>query len=93
MYSVIKFTGFYVFLFCTFSTLCYSDFGCVDSAIQCLESVQFGALPCSFGRIGTLDGKKFKSTNMNDVLAQVMLEMSSVQISVSRFPRYCTQNI
>jgi hypothetical protein len=74
----------YEFLFCTFSTLLYSDIGSVDVANQCLESVQFGIPPCSFGRTGTLDDKKFESTNIKDILAQVMLEISPVQISVCK---------
>jgi len=40
-----------------------------------------GVPPCSFGRTGKFDGQKFGSTYMNDILAQVMLQISSLQIS------------
>jgi hypothetical protein len=52
-----------------------------------------GVPPCSFGRTGKFDDQKFDSTYMNDILAQVMLQItslqiSSVQISICRcFPR------
>jgi len=39
-----------------------------------------GSPPCSFGRTGKFDDYTFDSANMNDILAQVVLQISSLQI-------------